>query len=368
MSRSSPRLDLVEALHVRVPFRQPFVTTTGVFTHRSSWILRLRDIDGNEGFGEIASDPAASQADYSAIGGAVREAVAVLVTGRVPGQAELAKLDATGRSIANGLDEALEQVALGGAASDTIPAVGRSSVAVNATVGVADPREAAVTASRGVAAGFTCLKLKVGVETTQALLERVGAVRSAIGPTIRLRLDANAGWDFAGALERLSELVALDIEYVEQPLARSDLDGHAALRRATAVPIALDESADSAEAVARILDARAADVLVIKPARVGGPCAVRAIAARAVEAGVPVVISTFFETGIGLYAALRAAAALPIVGRERAHGLATAGMLVHDLLATPLSVADGRMTPLDRLVPDEQALKRFAVESVGGRP
>ncbi len=371
MSRSLPRLDHVEALHIRVPFRQPFVTATGVFTLRSSWILRLRDIDGNEGFGEIALDPAASPADESAIGRLVHESVAVVGAGGLPGEDAIAKLGALGRALCAGIDEALEQLeALGGAAAGATadPAAGRSSVAVNATVQVAGPKETAEAAAQAVASGFSCLKLKVGAETQNDLVERVLAVRAAVGSSVCLRLDVNAGWDLSAAVQRLNALAALDIEYVEQPLAPADVDGHATLRRASPVPIALDESVESESAVARILAAGAADVLVIKPARVGGPSAVRAIAARSADAGVPVVISTFFETGIGLYAALRAAAALSLVGGELAHGLATADILVHDLLATPITVAGGRIAVPNWLAPDEQAIEHFTVEKVGPIP
>ena len=84
--------------------------------------------------------------------------------------------------------------------------------------------------------------------------------------------------------------------------------------------------------------ADAADVLVVKPARVGGPGAVAEIAALAAARGVPVVISTLFETGIGIAAALAMAVDLPDVASPRwpeplDHGLATAGLLEHDLLA-----------------------------------
>lgn len=366
-----PRLDHVEALHVRVPFRQPFVTATGVFTLRSSWILRLRDIDGNEGFGEIALDPAAAQADESAIGRLVREFVAAVGAGGLPGEDAIAKLGALGRALWAGVDEALEQlVVLGGTAAVATAgaAAGRSSVAVNATVQVTGPKEAAEAATQAVASGFSCLKLKVGVETRNDLVERVQAVRAAVGSSVRLRLDVNAGWDLSAAVQRLNALAALDIEYVEQPLASADVDGHATLRLASPVPVALDESVESESAAARILAAGAADVLVIKPARVGGPSAVRAIAARSTDSCVPVVISTFFETGIGLYTALRAAAALPLVGGELAHGLATADNLVHDLLATPITVAGGRIAVPSWLTPDEQAIEYFTVEKVGPIP
>ncbi len=364
MSRPLPRLDRVEARHVRVPFRRPFVTAAGVLTFRSSWILRLRDIDGNEGLGEIALEPAASRAKESAIGRVVRQAVTVLGAGGLPSHGALTKLGASGVALWAGIAEALEQLeALRGAPA--VAPAGRSSVAANATVQLTDPTAAAETASQAVAAGFSCLKLKVGAETQHDLVERVQAVRTAIGSSVRLRVDVNAGWDLPTAVERLNALAALDIEFVEQPLAPADLAGHVTLRRASPVPIALDESAQSESTVARILDAGAADVLVIKLARVGGPSSVRVIAVRAASAGVPVVISTFFETGIGLYAALRAAAALPLVGGELAHGLATADILAHDLLATPIAVTGGRIDVPNRLAPDEQAIEHFTVEMVG---
>jgi L-alanine-DL-glutamate epimerase-like enolase superfamily enzyme len=114
----------------------------------------------------------------------------------------------------------------------------------------------------------------------------------------------------------------------------------------------------------------------VKPARVGGLVVGAEIAALAAERGVPVVVSTLFETGVGIAAALALAATLPgAVGDGRAdppdHGLATAGLLEHDLLADELAVEDGRMWLPDepssgglgvRL--DEAALARFRVEGV----
>jgi L-Ala-D/L-Glu epimerase len=354
MTGPQPPLDRILAMHVQVPFRRPFATARGVVTGRDSWVVRLRDADGHEGFGEIALDPGASSESLAKLARLVRDAVELLARGRRPSELS--------RPITAGFEEAREQLEAF-AEAGRLPDSG-SSVAVNATVGAAGPKRSAETAGWAVAMGFTCLKLKVGAETTVELRERIAAVRSAVGPATQIRLDVNAAWDLAGAVERLTALADLDLEYVEQPLAPSDLAGHAALRRATVVPIGLDESADSEAAVARILAAGAADVLVVKPSRVGGPKVVRTIAAGAAAAGVPVVVSSFFETGIGLYGSLRAAAALPIVGRERAHGLATADLLVHDLLATPLRTSSGRMHLPDRLVVDEDALKRFTVEHI----
>ncbi len=371
MGLALPRLDRVEALHVRVPFNRPFVTARGIITHRSSWILRLRDLDGLEGYGEIALDPMATHADEALLAEAIRVSVTGLAQGNLPDPSDLAVWAVSGRALWAGIDEALGSLRMlaSATAADTAEEGGRlsRSVAVNATIDMTRPSEALVAVMTAVRDGFSCLKLKVGSEASGApLLARVGAIRAAVGPAVRIRLDANESWDLSTAVERLNALAAFDIEYVEQPLPARDLDGHAALRRACPVPVALDESVDSEKTAMEILTAGAADVLVVKPARVGGPGVVRAIAEQALLAGVPVVLSTFFETGIGTAAALRAAAALPIVGRKRAHGLATAGVLVHDLLVTPMPMANGRLAVPRRLSVDAEALERFTVETVEG--
>ncbi len=154
----------------------------------------------------------------------------------------------------------------------------------------------------------------------------------------------------------------------------------AELRRSVRVPIAADEAAASVRDVRGLLAADAVDALVIKPVRVGGPSAVAAIAELAAERDVAVVISTLFETGIGIAAGVAAAAALPDVASSRwpippDHGLATAGLLEHDLLAGSLVIEDGRIRPPWLpgsgglgIVLDERALERFRVESIGRMP
>jgi o-succinylbenzoate synthase len=364
MLSALPPLDRAEAYYVRVPFRRPFETADGVFATRNSWILRLRDFEGRDGFGEIALHPAAPGSEEDRLAAAVREEVAQLGAGRLPGTVLEGAAGLEDRALLAGLDEALgalERARLAGRTGVGTPV----SVSVNATLDASAAAEAAESAHRSVAEGFTCLKLKVGPESTAALVDRVAAIRRAVPTSVRLRLDANCSWTHSMAVERLDALAPYDIEYVEQPLAAGDLEGHADLRRECSVPIALDESVDSDEAAAAALAAGAADVLVIKPARVGGPGVVREIAARAAAAGVPVVVSTFFETGIGTDAAVRAAAELPVVGGARAHGLATAGMLEHDLLQVSASVAGGRIFLPPELAVDDGALERYTVERIG---
>ena len=378
MSAALPRLARAEAFRVRVPFRRPFLTARGPLTHRTSWIVRLRDEAGVEGFGEAALHPAASAVEEAELDRLVRAALTALAAGGLVDAGDLGPSSNPQRAQRAGIDAALAEleaarhaggdVAGDDVAGDDVAGASRS-IAVQATIGSGPPAAAARDAVRAVAAGFSTLKLKVGSEPdARRFVDHVRAVRGAVGPAIRLRLDVNGVWDRAMARERLEAVADLDIEYVEQPLPSRDLAGHAALRQACPVPIALDESITSERAARAALDAGAAAVLVLKPARVGGPRAVAAIAADAAAAGVPAVLSTFFETGIGIAAALRAAADLPAIGPERAHGLATAAILEHDLLTAPIPVVAGRMTVPHRLFVDDEALRHYALETVEWNP
>ncbi len=325
--------------HVRVPFRAPFQTATGTWTARDSRLLRVTAPDGRIGWGE-----AVLEADEAA---PVLEALLdeLLEGGIPPARSLVSRAGAAGRAFRAALDGAWLDVLgqAGEAGADRPP-----SLAVNAVIGAMDADAAVEAASRAAAAGFATLKLKAAPDdTTASLVERLGAVRAAVGDAVELRLDANGTWDLETAERRLRVLAGFRLQYVEQPLAPGDLAGAARLRASAGTPVAADEAVDSPEAARMVLDAGAADVLVVKASRVGGPQAVGEIALAAAERGVPVVLSSLFETGVGLSAALACAAALPGVpgwpAAARAHGLATADLLEDDLLAEPLVVEGGRM-------------------------
>jgi O-succinylbenzoate synthase len=246
-------------------------------------------------------------------------------------------------------------------------AAGPVVVRVNATVDAVAVEEAVAAAIRAAADGFRTLKLKAPPkEATGALARRVTAVRDAVAPDVRLRLDANGAWSVVEARERFDALAPLGLEYVEEPVATlAELVELAEVRAGSAVLLAADEIVASPAAAEAVLDARAADVLVVKPARVGGPLQALRIAEMAAARGVPVVVSTLLETGIGLGATLRTASLLPV---GPAHGLATAGLLVSDLLIRSLAIRDGSMAvprPDAWPRPDDAMIRRFAESSLG---
>jgi o-succinylbenzoate synthase len=212
-------------------------------------------------------------------------------------------------------------------------------VPVNATVGDGSPAETADAVEQAVDAGYDCCKLKVGKQTVDEDVERVRAVRERVGDDVTLRADANGAWSRDQAADAFERLAPLDVAYVEQPLPADDLTGHAALR-GTGVGVALDESLVDRR-VDSVLDADAADVLILKPMVLGGPGNAHTLALRAREQGVEPVVTTTIDAVVARLAALHVAAAVPDIG---ACGLATGDRLAADLASDPTTVTDGAMS------------------------
>jgi len=233
------------------------------------------------------------------------------------------------------------------AAYDGWPAAVRDSVPVNCTVPAVGPQRAAEIVA---ASGCATAKVKVA-ERGQSLaddLDRVEAVRSALGPSGRIRVDANGAWSVDEAVTALRSLARFSLEYAEQPCA--SVEELAQVRRRAAVPVAADESIRRAADPYRVRDLDAADVAVLKVQPLGG---VRACLGIAERIGLPVVVSSALETSVGIAAGVALAAALPEL--SYACGLATVSMFTADVVAEPLVPVKGRL-PVVRPAPDPALL------------
>jgi o-succinylbenzoate synthase len=241
------------------------------------------------------------------------------------------------------------------AAAGDWPAPVRTSVSVNVTVPAVGPDRAHEIVRAG---GCTTAKVKVA-EPGQSSAEdeaRVEAVRDALGPSGRIRVDANGGWAVDAAVAAIGRLdrAAGGLEYVEQPCA--SVEDLAAVRRTVGVPIAADESIRRAADPYRVRDLEAADVAVLKVQPLGG---VRACLRIAEDIGLPVVVSSALETSVGIAAGVALAAALPEL--PYACGLATVQLLTDDVAATPLLPVDGEL-PVGVPLVDDNTLARLAAD------
>lgn len=242
------------------------------------------------------------------------------------------------------------------AAEDGWPEPLRDRVPVNVTVPAVGPEQAAAVVRDS--GGCRTAKVKVA-EPGQSRAEeqaRLEAVRDALGPDGRIRVDANGLWDVAEAVTAIGVLdrAAGGLEYVEQPCA--SVEDLAAVRRKVEVPVAADESIRRAEDPYRVRDLEAADVAVLKVQPLGG---VRACLRIAEDIGLPVVVSSALETSVGIAAGLALAAALPEL--EHACGLATVQLLTGDVTPASLLPRDGAL-PVVRPEVDDALLARWAAD------
>jgi O-succinylbenzoate synthase len=233
------------------------------------------------------------------------------------------------------------------------PAPLRDRIPVNVTVPAVDARRAAEIVR---ASGCRTAKVKVA-EKGQAEsedIERVAAVRDALGASGAIRVDANGGWDVAAAARMLRQLAAYGLEYAEQPCAT--LEELAALRRLVDVPVAVDESVRKAEDPLKVRAAGAADIVVIKVQPLGG---VRNALRVAHGCGMPVVVSSAVDSSVGLAAGVALAAALPEL--PYACGLATMSLLTGDVTSSPLAESGGSL-PVRRPPVDPAELARWEAD------
>lgn len=349
---STPIITDVRWHAYRVPLRQPMSTAHGLLEAREGAIIELVTDAGVTGIGEVVSVPEfggqhlrqmhdffiglADVAHGQTLKSIFEEVTTAAIQRRQPAPVfagmEMAILDALGKLQPCTVAELLT-------AHGVTP---RVSVAVNATIAVRHTNAAIAAALAAIADGFTCIKLKVGIEAyPEDEIARILALRTAIGPAVQLRLDANEGWDATRAIAIMTACQAADIQYIEQPLPRDQVVEMAQLRGAGLVPIAADEAASDGAAIDHLINAQAADIYILKPSLMGGLFATELMMQRVASNGRLSVITSAIETGVGVAAALHLAAATGRV--ELACGLATLSLLEDDLLIDSLPIAFGHM-------------------------
>ena len=339
-----------------LPLATPLATAAGTINERAVWALAIHDDAGHIGLGEAAPLPAFGGEDPSLCREAFTRCLTALKADFITSWLERGRPDAplgalekllagtpcARAAIEGALIDLLAQQQerpLAGLLAASSGATSASRLAVNALLGggISEVAEAATRLSRG---GFSCFKLKVGGEGSLGQdIERVYAVRTAIGPATQLRVDANGSWNLDQALEFAVEAGDANLEFCEQPLPAGDLEALGTLRRRTGMKVALDESVRSAADIGRVAAAQAADVVVLKPMFLGGWRPTMQAAQLARSCGLDVVVTTTLDGAIGRAHSTHYTAALAL--GERAHGLATGILLAEDIADAPLAVENG---------------------------
>ena len=183
------------------------------------------------------------------------------------------------------------------------------------TIGINAPEKMEADAKEYVfEKGFRILKVKTGLDLATDI-RALTLIRNAVGPDVRIRIDANQAWNAKQAVRILDQMQekGLDIEFVEQPVPAADLEGMQYVTRNASVPVLADESVFSPADALRIMQTGAADFVNIKLMKCGGITNALRIAAAAEVYGVECMIGCMLEAKISVNAAVELACAKKII-------------------------------------------------------
>jgi o-succinylbenzoate synthase len=326
------RLTSAEVIPYALPFKDPYVTARGRLEQREMVLLRLRSDDGLVGLGEAVP--------LSLRGGAtIAQVVAELE--------ELARRDEVDEETLGSGALALSAPARCAALTALLDLRGRRAagpeatsepVKCNATLVASEPAAVAADAESCASEGFSTFKLKLGVGDD---VGQVRAVRQALGPEARIRVDANAAWNVETAQRTLGEIEPFDVELAEQPVAT--LEEAAQVSGSTSIPLAGDESIEDRSDAVRAVKLGACKLAGLKLSKVGGPEEAIAIAEV-----LPSFISSALDGPVGIAAAAQVAQTLDqaALGIPRfAHGLATQRLFSSTIATVECELRDGMLHP-----------------------
>ncbi|WP_411677436.1 mandelate racemase/muconate lactonizing enzyme family protein [Caproicibacter sp.] len=311
----------VQVQTVEVPLLEPFRISLGVITHARSAIVSLETDEGLVGYGEgapgllvtgenlpgtvagielmkpdlIGLDPT----DLEAVYWAMNRSQAHAPSGKTA--VDMACYDLLGQKAG------LPVYKLLGGLSN--------SIETDITVSINRPEVMAKKAKAWVEKGFDTVKIKVGTGRSEDLA-RMKVIREAVGPDVKIRVDANQAWSAKAAIRMIECLNEYDLELVEQPVPYYDIEGLEYVTKHTNVPIMSDESCFTATDALRLVERRAVDILNIKLMKCGGIREALKINTVCETAGIQCMLGCMIEeTNVGITAAASLGAALKNITR-----------------------------------------------------
>lgn len=323
-------------------FKRPSGTSRGILTQKKGWKLELRSSEGISGLGECSVIPGLSP-DYSSDEAYEKKLTEVcrdplrFITNKT--------LLIAYPSILFGLESAWFDLQNGGKRIyfDSAKIPSGFSIPINGLIWMGDTQYMQSQVEEKLAAGFTCIKLKIGAIDFQQELNILESIRSRFDASqITLRVDANGAFTMDDALHKLNELAAFDLHSIEQPIKAGAWNDMQALCATTPLPIALDEELigiHERERKIDLLDAINPQYIILKPSLHGGFSGSKEWIELAESRNIPWWITSALESNIGLNAIAQFTADY---APELPQGLGTGGLYETNFDA-PLKIEKGNL-------------------------
>jgi L-alanine-DL-glutamate epimerase-like enolase superfamily enzyme len=291
-----------------IPLTEPFVISLGPITDAANLVVVVRTKEGITGFGECSP--------FMSINGesmdtcfVVGQYFAKLFVGADPLDiaariSDMDKLIYGNSSIKSAFDMAFYDIASQHAGQPLYEFLGgknNRTIITDYTVSIGEPGKMAEDALKIKGQGYPAIKVKLG-NNGKKDVERMKAIRAAVGNDIPLRIDANQGWGFEEAIQTLNDLAPLDIQHCEEPIARWDFMRMPQLKKATSIPIMADESCGDEHDAERLIQLGACDYLNIKLGKAGGIFKALKIVDLAQKANMHLQVGAFMESRLAMTA------------------------------------------------------------------
>lgn len=318
----------IETAEVHIPLVTPFKTALRTVEEVNDIVVKITADNGEVGFGEAPPTAVITGDTKGSIRCAIEEFIAPSILGM-----ELENLDGImeklhgciqkNTSAKAAVDMAVYDLFAKSCKKPLYQVLGgrKSEIETDLTISVNPVEEMVKDSLKAVSQGFGILKIKVGKEGRKDV-ERIQAIRQAVGPDIRLRIDANQGWTAKEAVRiiRTLEDMGIAMDLVEQPVSAHDFAGMKLVTSQVDTPILADESVFSPEDAIHIIKERAADLINIKLMKTGGIYEALKICAIAESFGVECMIGCMLESKIAVSAAAHLAAGKGIITRADLDG------------------------------------------------
>lgn len=306
---------------ISVPLRVPFKTALRSVESVEDVIVEIHTDTGHIGYGEAPPTGVITGDTTGAIIGALQDHLIKTIKGKDVDDFEDLMKAVNGCILKNTSAKAAVDMALWDLYGQLykIPVYkllggSRKKIVTDITISVNSPDEMARDAVNAIERGYDCLKVKVGSNPSLDV-ERLSAIRQAIGNDCLLRIDANQAWAPKEAVKLLNQMQekGLMIEFVEQPVKAHDFDGLKYVTERSYVPVLADESVFSPEDAVKIMQMSAADLVNIKLMKCGGIYNALKIASAAEVYGVECMIGCMLEAKVSVNAAVHLACAKQII-------------------------------------------------------
>lgn len=293
---------------VNFPLKEPFIISYASYPNMAAIILRLETDTGLVGYGEAVPDEHVTGEQVDAAFEMLKNVLVPLILNRSPFDIEAIHQSMNASLVGNPAAKAAVDIAcydLMGKATgqpvyNLIGGMAHDNLQYPKVLSIEAPAVMADKATTAVAQGFSSLKLKVGLDDAALDIERIYAVRKAVGDDVPIRIDVNQGWKTVGlAVQTINRLEGANLTWVEQPIRIGDIRGLAEIRRKVSTPIMADESVQSMEDVLEIIRLDAADYINIKLMKAGGIFPAVQMAKAAEAAGIIAQIGSMVESSVG---------------------------------------------------------------------